>query len=70
MAELDACDVSFDIPEQNCPDDDIDAVALFADIDFTDPAAVAARKAEWEALFASVDDDEVGAAREARSVTP
>lgn len=49
--ELDACDVSFDIADKNTPDDDIDALVLFADIDFTDWTAVLRRKAEWEALF-------------------
>ena len=41
--ELDACDVSFDITDKNTSDADITALALYADIDFTDPAAVAAR---------------------------
>jgi hypothetical protein len=49
--ELDACDESFDIPEKNTTDDDIAAVALFADIDFTDPDAVLARQREWAELF-------------------
>jgi hypothetical protein len=54
--ELDACDVSFDITDKNTSDADITALALYADIDFTDPAAVAARKAEWEALTAARGD--------------
>lgn len=49
--ELDACDESFDLPDKNTADEDIDAVVLFADVDFTDPEAVAKRKAEWEELF-------------------
>lgn len=49
--ELDACDESFDIADKNTADEDVDAVLLFADIDFTDPAAVEARKAEWQELF-------------------
>lgn len=52
MPELDACDISFNIEEKNTADEDVDAVMLFADVDFTDPKAVAARKKEWEELFA------------------
>lgn len=48
--ELDACDVSFDIEEKNCPDEDVIAVMLFADINFIDPEAVAKREAEWREL--------------------
>lgn len=44
---LDGCDLDFDDPEMNCSDDDVVALVLFADVDFTDPEAVAARKAEW-----------------------
>jgi len=32
-------------------DDEVDALALFADTDFLDPAAVEDRAAEWRALF-------------------
>jgi len=49
--ELDACSVSFDIDDKNCPDVDVDAVLLFADVDFTDLEAVEARKTEWQELF-------------------
>lgn len=49
--ELDACDQSFDLEDKNTADEDVDALILFADIDFLDPEAVAARKAEWEELF-------------------
>lgn len=50
--EPDACDVSFDIPEKNTTDENIDALVLFADVDWNDAEAVAKRKAEWEELFA------------------
>lgn len=49
--ELDACDVSFDIFNKNTHDDDIVALQLFADVDFTNPSEVEKRKAEWEELF-------------------
>jgi hypothetical protein len=52
--ELDACDESFNLADKNTADADIDAVVLFADVDFTDPAAVARRKAEWEEVFSWV----------------
>jgi len=32
-------------------DDETDALVLFADTDFLDPAAVEARASEWRALF-------------------
>jgi hypothetical protein len=48
---IDACDESFDIADKNTPDDDVDALLLYADVDFTDPAAVEARKAEWQELL-------------------
>lgn len=51
---LEMCEESFDIPEMNTEDSDIDALTLFADCQFDDPDAVAARKAEWEALFDGV----------------
>jgi hypothetical protein len=50
---LDGCELDFDDPETNTADDQVAALVLFADIDFTDPAAVTARKAEWETLWAS-----------------
>lgn len=53
-AQIDGCDLDFDDPDMNTGDDQIAALALYADIDFTDPGAAAARKAEWEALWASV----------------
>ncbi len=52
-AHLDGCDIDFDDPATNTRDGAIDALALFADIDFTDPEAIAYRMAEWEALWAS-----------------
>lgn len=51
MPELDACG-DINIPEKHTADDDIDALVLYADVDWTDPEAVAKRKAEWEELFA------------------
>lgn len=47
---LDGCELEFDDPEMNCPDEDIDALVLFADVDFLDEAAVEQRKAEYAAL--------------------
>ncbi|MFG0329217.1 MAG: hypothetical protein ACF8PN_04895 [Phycisphaerales bacterium] len=51
--ELDACGSAgrLDIPEQNTPDDDVAALVLFADVDWTDEDAVAAREAEWAELL-------------------
>lgn len=47
---LDGCELDFDDPEMNCPDEDLDALVLFADVDFLDDAAVEARRAEYAAL--------------------
>jgi hypothetical protein len=47
---LDGCELEFDDPEMNCPDDDIDALVLFADVDFLDKDAVKRREAEYAAL--------------------
>lgn len=49
---LDGCDLKVTAAHETS-DDQIDALVLFADVDFTDPAAVAARRAEWEALWPS-----------------
>lgn len=49
--ELDMCEESFDIPEMNTNDDQIDALALFGDVDFEDKSAVRKRKNEWKKLF-------------------
>ncbi len=42
---------SLDDPATNTADDELDALVLFADVDFTDPAARAQRSAEWAMLF-------------------
>lgn len=49
--DLDGCEVEFDNPEWNTGDDQVAALVLYADVDFTDPDAVAQRQAEWEGLF-------------------
>lgn len=49
--ELDMCEESFDIEEMNTSDDDIDALALFGDVDFESKSAVNKRKSEWKRLF-------------------
>ena len=49
---LDGCELDFDDPETNTADDEITAIVLFADVDFTDPDAVAERAAEWQELLA------------------
>lgn len=46
---LDGCDIDF--AADPLADDDIDAFALFADIDPDDEAAVAERRAQWRDLF-------------------
>ena len=51
-AHLDGCDLDFDDRATNTDDADIDALALFADVDFTDPAAVERRRSEWMELLA------------------
>jgi len=52
---LDGCILNFDDPEKNTSDDEIDALVLFADVDFEDPVAVVARSGAWMALFGSSD---------------
>jgi hypothetical protein len=50
--DLDGCDILG--PETRrypWPDDEIDALVLFADVDPFDPDAVEARAIEWESLF-------------------
>jgi uncharacterized protein YecE (DUF72 family) len=47
---LDGCAVQFD-PSKETTDDDVAALVLFADVEFTTPEAVEARKAEWQELF-------------------
>lgn len=49
---VDGCELDFDT-DDNCEDEHVDAVALFADIDWTDPSVVAVRKQEWEQLHGS-----------------
>lgn len=51
---LEMCEESFDIPEMNTEDDMVDALVLFADVQFDDPDEVSKRKAEWEELFGGV----------------
>lgn len=46
---LDGCELEFDT-EMNASDEDIDSLVLFADVDFLDKEAVAARVAEYEEL--------------------
>lgn len=46
---VDGCDIDF--AAEPTSDDDLDALVLFADVDTNDPAAVEARRREWEALF-------------------
>jgi hypothetical protein len=48
---LDGCSVDCNDPDRVCPDDATAAVALFADVEFTDPAAVSSRVVEWRELF-------------------
>jgi hypothetical protein len=45
------CDLDAPMADET-GDDEIDALVLFADVDFTDPAAVEARRAEWVDLEA------------------
>lgn len=48
---VDGCGLDFDDNSKNTRDEEVDALVLFADVDFEDPDAVASRQAEWEALF-------------------
>ena len=52
-AHLDCCEHGLLEDDRVTSDDQIAAVVLFADVDFTNPAAVDARVAEWEALWPS-----------------
>ena len=47
---MDGCSVSYE-PDTVTADDDVDALVLFADVDFTDTKAVKARKDEWKELL-------------------
>lgn len=51
-APADGCDIDLDDPATNTADDDLTALALFADIDFTDPQTVVQREREWMELLA------------------
>jgi hypothetical protein len=44
------CDDDFDMADEST-DDDLDALVLFADVEFLDREAVAERRAEWAELF-------------------
>jgi hypothetical protein len=44
------CDADFDMADEST-DDDLDALVLFADVDFADRWVVAERRAEWAELF-------------------
>lgn len=48
--DLDGCDLAADADEMVTGDDEIAALALYADVDFEDPDVVEARRQEWEAL--------------------
>jgi hypothetical protein len=48
VSDLDGCDLDF--TENPTPDDEIDALVLFADVDTSDPDAVARRAQEWSDL--------------------
>lgn len=48
--DLDGCDLATDAGEMAASDDEIAALALYADVDFDDPAVVEDRRREWEAL--------------------
>ena len=49
---LDGCDLVLEGPgDRATADEDVDALALFADVQFDDPAEVAQRVAGYEELF-------------------
>ena len=48
--DLDGCDLAAEADDIATSDDEIAALALYADVDFDDPAVVDARRQEWEAL--------------------
>lgn len=48
--DLCGCDIDFTDPTQVTQDSDVAALVLYADVDFLDPAAVAARQAEYAEL--------------------
>lgn len=50
--DLDGCDLALAGPaEMTTPDVDVDALVLFADVEFDEPAEVAARVRAYEELF-------------------
>jgi hypothetical protein len=51
VSDLDGCDLDF--TQDPTPDDELDALVLFADVDTSDPDAVAARAREWGELRGS-----------------
>lgn len=48
---LDGCELEFDDPLTNCPDEAVDTLVLFADVQFDDPDEVAQRVRDYEELF-------------------
>lgn len=57
-AEVDGCDVDMDDPAHVTADgEQVDALLMFADVDWTDPAAVAARRRALLQLDAARHDD-------------
>lgn len=50
--DLDGCELALSGPaEMTTSDGDVDALVLFADVEFDDPAEVAQRVADYEELF-------------------
>ncbi len=50
--DLDGCDLALSGPaEMTTTDGDVDALVLFADVEFDDPAEVAERVRQYEELF-------------------
>lgn len=47
---LDGCELDFDVPELATDDDQVDALVLFADVEFDDEEAVQKRMAEYKEL--------------------
>lgn len=48
--QLDGCEIDFTDPDKVTADEDVAALVLFADVEFLDEAAVAARVAEYAEL--------------------
>lgn len=49
--DLEGCSLEFDRPEHLTSDDDVAALVLFADVDWTDPAEVERRRHEWSEVL-------------------